>query len=220
MQLKRTVLYSTAASLLLLAWMARIADASAAPAAAKAQLLGLLGTAQYSRAGGPFLPVKKGASFEAGDVIKTERGSAVDIFFGPIAGTVRLTESTTLVIEKSVVADGQLGAAAFELTLALREGEILGRVERHGGGSRFEVKVPAGLGRIVEGQFRLDARGYAVLLDGKAAFVHVPASGEPVPHTLHAPPATYFSPVEGVRPAPVALVKEVMNQTRSKLPRG
>jgi len=196
-----------------------IADGFAALAPAKAILTGLLGTAEYSHAGNAFVPVKKGTVFEAGDVIKTDRGSAMDVYFGPLAGTVRLTESTTLVIEKSTAAEGREGAA-FELTLNLREGEILGRVERHGGTSRFEVKVPAGMGRIAEGQFRIDARGYVVLLDGKAGFVHVPASGEPVPHTLQAPPATYFSPVEGVRPAPSVLVKEVANQNRSKLPKG
>ncbi|HEU0011483.1 MAG TPA: hypothetical protein VFT34_16810 [Verrucomicrobiae bacterium] len=218
--MKRIPLKTLAVSLLLLGLMAGIADGVAAAAEAKAPLLGLLGTAEYSRAGGPFVPVKKGAVFAVGDVIKTERGSAVDIFFGPLAGTVRLTESTTLVIEKSAVAEGQLGAATFELNLSLREGEILGRVERHGGGSRFQVKLPAGLAGIVEGQFRIDARGYVVLLDGKAGYVHIPASGEPVSHTLQAPPATYFSPVEGVQPAPVELVREVTNQNRSKLPKG
>jgi hypothetical protein len=220
MHTKRTLLNNLTVSILLLALMAGFADGIAAAAEAKAPLVGLLGSAQYSRAGGPFIPVKKGAVFEAGDVIKVEGGSAVDIFFGPLAGTVRLTESTTLVIEKSVVADGQLGAAAFELNLFLRDGEMLGRVERHGGGSRFQVKVPVGLGAIVEGQFRIDSRGYVVLMDGKGAFVHVPASGEPVSHTLQAPPAVYFSPVEGVRPAPAALVREVSFQNRSKLPKG
>ena len=219
MHMKRIPLKTLAVSLLLLGSMAGIADGVAAAAEAKAPLLGLLGTAQYSRAGGPFVPVKKGAVFEAGDVIKTESGSAMDIFFGPLAGTVRLTESTTLVIEKSVVAEERLGAT-FELNLSLREGEILGRVERHGGGSRFQVKVPTGLGAIVEGQFRIDARGYVVLLDGKAVYVHVPPSGDPVPHTLKGPPAVYFSPVEGVQPAPAALVREVTNQNRSKLPKG
>jgi len=218
MHTKRT-LYPTLTVPLLLALMAGMADGVAAAAEAKAALVGLLGTAQYSRAGGPFIPIKKGAVFQAGDVIKTESGSAVDIFFGPLAGTVRLTESTTLVIEKSVVADERLGAT-FELSLSLREGEILGRVERHGGGSRFQVKVPTGLGAIVEGQYRIDARGYVVLLDGKAVYVHVSASSEPVPHTLQAPPAVYFSPVEGVRPAPAALVREVTYQNRSKLPKG
>jgi hypothetical protein len=219
MHMKRIPRKTFAVSLLLLGLMAGIADGVAAAAEAKALLMGLLGTAEFSRASGPFVPVKKGAVFEAGDVIKTEKGSAMDIFFGPLAGTVRLTESTTLVIEKSVVAEGQLGAATFELNLSLRDGEILGRVERHGGGSRFQVKVPTGLGAIVEGQFRIDARGYVVLLDGKAVYVHVPPSGDPVSHTLKGPPAVYFSPVEGVQPAPAALVKEVSNQNRSKLPK-
>ena len=219
MQLKRTVYHWHSVWLLFLALMAGLADGVAAPAPAKALLVGLLGTAQYSRAGGPFIPVKKGAVFEAGDVIKTERGAAVDIFFGPLAGTVRMTESSTLVIEKSMANEGREGAA-FELNLSLREGEILGRVERSGGGSRFQVKVPVGLGAIVEGQFRIDARGYVVQLDGKSVFVHIPQTGEPVPHTLQAPPAVYFSPTEGVRPAPAALVREVTNQNRSKLPKG
>ena len=217
MHMKRTVLDSLAALLLLL--VAGTADGVAASSAAKASLVGLLGSAQYSRAGGPFISVKKGAVFEAGDVIKTEKGAAVDIFFGPLAGTVRLTELATLVIEKSVAADGREGAA-FELNLSLREGEMLGRVERHGGGSRFQVKVPGGLVGIVEGQYRIDARGYVVQLDGKSIFVSLPTSGDPVPHTLQAPPALYFSPVEGVRPAPAALVREVANQNRSKLPKG
>jgi hypothetical protein len=219
MHTKRTAHDSHSVWLLCLALMAGLADGVAAPAPAKALLVGLLGTAQYSRAGGPFIPVKKGAIFETGDVIKTERGGAMDIFFGPLAGTVRMTELSTLVIEKSVAAEGRDGAA-FELNLSLREGEILGRVERHGGASRFQVKVPVGLGAIVEGPFRIDARGYVVLLDGKCVFVHMPPTGDPVPHTLQAPPAAYFSPTEGVRPAPAALVREVTNQNRSKLPKG
>src|SRR5262245_48344205 len=131
MHIKRTVLDSLAVLLLLLALVAGTADGVAAPSAAKASLVGLLGSAQYSRAGGPFIPIKKSTVFEAGDVVRTEKGSAVDIFFGPLAGTVRLTEMTTLAIEKSVAAEGREGSA-FELNLSLREGEMLGRVERHG----------------------------------------------------------------------------------------
>jgi hypothetical protein len=219
MHMKRIPLKTLTVSFLILELMAGITVGLAAAAEAKAPLMGLLGTAEYSRAGGPFVPVKKGIVFQAGDVIKTERGSAVDIYFGPLAGTVRMTELSTLVIEKSVVVDERLGAT-FELNLSLRDGEILGRVERHGGGSRFQVKVPTGLGGIVEGQFRIDARGYVVLLDGKAVYVHIPPSGDPVPHTLKGPPAVYFSPMEGVQPAPATLVREVTNQSRSKLPKG
>jgi hypothetical protein len=47
--------------------------------------------------------------------------------------------------------------------------------------------------------------------------VHVPASGEPIPYKMKGPPSVYFSPVEGVKPAPAALTREVNYQLKSKL---
>ncbi len=186
----------------------------AATMAPKAELRGLVGHAQFSHAGGPFQAVAKGAAFEAGDVIQTAGDSALDLDLGAAVGTVRLTESTTLVIEQwSAVGNG------YELRLFLRDGEMLGRVAHPAGPSRFQVKVNSGIGAVVEGQFRLDAKGYLVLLDGKAGFVHMPSSGEPVAHALSTPPAQYFSPAGGVRTAPAELVKEVNSQLRSKLPK-
>jgi hypothetical protein len=38
-------------------------------------------------------------------------------------------------------------------------------------------------------------------------------------HTLSAPPAVYFSPSEGVKPAPKGLVHEVVNQSKARLGR-
>ena len=206
--------HTVAAWMILAAVLAGPPAGFAAPMAAKAELRGMVGRAQYSHAGGPFQAVAKGAAFEAGDVIQTAGGSALDLDLGPGVGTVRLTESTTLVIEKWSAVE-----KSYELSLFLRDGEMLGRVARPADPSRFQVKVNSGIGAVVEGQFRLDAKGYLVLLDGKAGFVHVPSSGEPVAHALHAPPAQYFSPVGGVRTAPAELVKEVNNQLRSKLPK-
>ena len=195
-------------------WTSHLA---AAPVPVKAEVRGWIGRAQFSRAAGAFQPVKKNTVLEAGDIIQTASGSAVDIFLGDLAGTVRLTESSTLVIEKSVLTDPAAGAN-FQVNLALKSGELLGRITPHGGASRFQVAVPAGIAAVVDGQFRIDSRGYFVLLEGKGVFVHAPATGEPTAHTLAAPPAVYFSPVEGVRTAPEPLVREVAGQTRSKLP--
>jgi hypothetical protein len=39
--------------------------------------------------------------------------------------------------------------------------------------------------------------------------VHVPPGGNPTPYTLQAPPAVYFSPLEGVKNAPLDLVQNV-----------
>jgi len=202
------------ASLLLGGTLALPSNIEAAPTAPKADVRGLLGRAQYSRAGAPMQPVTKGVAFEAGDVIQTASGAAIDIDFGGAAGIVRLTQMSTLVIEKWTAGD-----AGQELAVFLRDGEMLGRVSPSAGRSRFDLKVNSGIGSIMQGQFRLDAKGYLVLVEGKGAFIHVPASGEPAPHSLSAPPAVYFSPTEGVRPASADLVKEISGQWRSKLPK-
>lgn len=192
----------------LLGWQASALGALQAP------VRGALGQAQFSRGGGAFQPVGKGASFEAGDVIQTANASALDVDFGGAVGVVRLTESTTVVIERWTDTAG-----VSELNLFVRDGEVLGKAARGAAGSRFQLKAGSGLGAVVEGQYRVSAKGYVVLLDGKAGWVHVPAGGEAQYHSLSAPPAVYFSPVEGVRPAPAELVREVANQSRSKLPK-
>ena len=214
MKTTRSLAQALTVSLILTLSLAAPPPGHAAPQAAKAELRGLLGRAQFSRAGGPFQAVVAGATFETGDVIQTAAGSAVALDLGAGVGTVRLTESTTLVIEKWWVAEH-----AYELNLFLRDGEMLGRVAHPTSPSRFQVKVNSGLGAIVEGQFRLDAKGYLVLLDGKAKYVQMPSGGEPTAHALNTPPAQYLPPVGGVRAAPAELVKEVNNQLRSKLPK-
>jgi hypothetical protein len=193
-------------------------EGAAAPQPMKVEVRGWLGRVSYSHAGGPFQPLKKDTVLEVGDGIQTEAGSAVDLFLSDVAGTVRLTERSTLILEQAVIRDPATGAS-FEVKLALKSGELLGHVMPHGGGSRFQVAVPLGIGAVVEGQFRIDARGYMVLLDGQALFVHAPSEGEPIAHPLSAPPAVYFSPKNGVHPAPEELIREVTGQTRSKLPK-
>lgn len=177
---------------------------------------GWLGQVSVAKAGGPAQPVKRGGALAVGDTIQTGRGAAVDIFLGAQAGTVRITEGSSVLIEQAETKDAASGS--FEVKLTLNSGELLGRVQPQSMGSRFQVSTPAGIAAIAEGQFRVDARGYFVLLDGKAIFVHAPAEGDPVAHTLSAPPATYFSPRRGLQSAPEQLVREVAGQTRSPLP--
>ena len=177
-----------------------------------------LGKVSVARAGGAFQPVTRGTVLAPGDTIRTESGSAVDLYLGELAGMLRVTERSLLIVEQAVSKDPAAGGG-FEVKLALKSGEVLGRVAAHGGGSRFQVAVPVGIGAVLEGGFRIDARGYMVQLDGKGLFVHAPDDTEPVAHSLTTPPATYVSPRHGVNPAPAELVREVVGQTRSKLPK-
>ena len=179
---------------------------------------GVLGRAQYSRASGPFIPLGPGVSVRAGDVIQTANGSAVDLNLGEPAGLVRLTENSVLnldVLNKGSTNQG----GAMEIKLNLKSGELLGIAKRVPDEARLEIKIPVGLAQIVEGRYRIDARGYFVLVEGRALLAYMPAAGEPQAHTLTAPKAVYFSPVEGLNFAPKELEREVVKQLRAKLPR-
>jgi hypothetical protein len=110
------------------------------------------------------------------------------------------------------------GATVVEIELVLEQGTLLGR-DSHmtTPTSRFDVKIPTGLAGITGGTWRINAQGYIVVTEGGLAYVHVPAVGEPIPYSMKTPPAVYFSPIEGVKPAPQELVREVNYQLKSKL---
>ena len=59
----------------------------------QAEVQGILGVATYSVGGGAALPLRKGVAIPAGALVKTGRGSALDLYFGPEVGTIRLTGS-------------------------------------------------------------------------------------------------------------------------------
>jgi len=192
--------------------------ANAADQPGLAKVTGILGQAQFSKAGGPWVPLGPGMVLRAGDVIQTGAGSAVDLHLGEIAGTIRLTEKTSLSLDK-ISAAGSAPDAGFETQLSLRAGEVLGLSKVVPRNSRLEIKTGSGIAQILEGRYRVDARGIVVVVEGKALFAHVPAAGEPSAHNLAAPPAVYFAPDYGIQPAPKDLVREVAGQMRSKLPR-
>jgi hypothetical protein len=177
----------------------------------KAEVRAVKGTATYTVAGGPAQPLKVGTILPAGSVVKTAAASMVDLFLGNSAGVVRLTENTTLGLDKLTLTD--TGAdTVVEVQLNLPEGTILGNVGKLSAASKYEVKVPNGVAGIRGTRYRISSTGYTVVLDGTVVFVYVPPQGQPTPYTLVGPPAVYFSPLEGVKPAPEDLVVEVRNQ--------
>jgi hypothetical protein len=203
--------------LFLLAFLTAVSCPGADLQPGQAKVQAILGQAQFSKAGGPFTPLGPGMVLRAGDLVQTASSSAVDLYLGEIAGTVRLTESATLVVDKLMMGDS--GGSGFDVQLSLRGGELLGLAKPVPGDSRFEIKVSNGIVHIVQGRFRVDANGRVVVLEGKAILAHVPSSGEASAHTLTAPPGVYFAPLEGIQPATKDLTREIMKQMRSKLPR-
>jgi hypothetical protein len=177
----------------------------------KAEVRAIQGTAVYSIGGGPSMPLKVGTILPSGATIKTGPDSSVDLFLGNSAGVLRVTENSTLGLDKLALTD--TGAdTVVEVQLNLPEGTILGNVNKLSAASRYEIKMPNGVAGIRGTRFRASSTMFIVLLDGTLVLVYVPPGGNPIPYTLVAPPAVYFSPAEGIKPAPEELVREVSRQ--------
>lgn len=177
----------------------------------KAKVKSIKGSASYALPGEPTKPLKVGTVLTTGSVVKTDARSSVDLFLGNSAGVVRLTENSVLALDKLALTD--TGAdTVVDIQLHVPEGTIVGNVNKLASASRYQIKMPNGIAGIKGTQFRASANGYMVLLQGTLVYAYVPPSGDPVPYTLSGPPAVYFSPQEGVRPAPIELVREVQKQ--------
>jgi hypothetical protein len=196
------------------------ASLHAQPAAGKAEVKTVIGTAYYSAAPGAAMePLKEGVVLGQGAVIKTSGASVVDLFLGKSAGMVRLTENTTLALDKLTLTD--TGAdTVIEVQLNLTEGTIVGDVDKLATASKYEIKVPNGVAGIRGTQYRISASSLIVLVRGSLVFVYVAPGGSPTPYTLLAPPGVYFSPIEGVKPAPPELINEVIGQMPGRRPLG
>ena len=178
---------------------------------------GLMGSATYLAAGSAEMPLRPGAIIPIGAIVKTGMGAAVDLSFSHNAGVVRLLQNSTLLLDR-FNASGPNPGAPVDLQLNLPQGAILGFDQKLSSASKYRVKVPQGIADLTGSKYRLDAQGYLVLLEGTALFAFVSAGGVPTPFPLTAPPAVYFSPLEGgVRPAPSELASEVTLQSRGKL---
>lgn len=172
------------------------------------QVLGGKGTVTYSVGRAAPVQIQKGISVPAGAIIRTFRGGAVDLNFGSEVGTVRLTQNSVLSLDK---------VERNQTMLTLAEGSMVGWNANVPNSSEYQVKLPNGIAGIVNGHYRLDARSYLVVLKGAMVYAYVPPGGEPIPSILKAPPAVYFSPLEGVKPAPAELQREVELQSKGKL---
>ena len=178
----------------------------------KAEVRAIKGSATYSAAGAAPARLKVGTVLYSGSTIKTDSGSTVDLFMGKSAGFIRVTANTTLALDK--LAFTETGAdTVVEVQLNLPEGTMLGNVNKLSAASKYEVKIPNGVAGIRGTRFRISSSGYVVLLDGSLIMVYVPTpGGTPIPYPLFGPPPQYFSPTEGVKPAPPDLINEVKNQ--------
>ena len=183
----------------------------------RAEVRGVKGTATYSTNGGPAKPLRVGVILRSGSTLRTGSNSTVDLFLGVSAGIVRVAENSTVAFDKLTLTD--TGAdTAVEVQMHLSDGEMYFKVNKLSKASRYEIKMPNGVAGIrgTKGCLSFRQAGNLkppiTLLEGRLVYIHAPAGGEPVQHTLSAPPAVYFSSVNGVQEAPDDLVDAVTKE--------
>src|SRR5262245_16926408 len=73
--------------------------------AGRAEVRAVSGQATYTVAGGPPTPLKVGIVLTSGAVVKTGSGASADLFLGNSAGLLRITENTTVGLDKLNLTD-------------------------------------------------------------------------------------------------------------------
>ena len=138
----------------------------------QATVRGIRGTANYSTGGGGWSAVRVGTILKAGDSVKTDPNSSVDLDMKENGEMVRVTPDTTLRIDK-LTKDKTGADTVIETQLDLKNGRILGRVNKMAAASTYEVKIPTGVVGIRGTRYDISASGIVRISAGQAVVVTV-----------------------------------------------
>lgn len=113
----------------------------------KAVVRAVKGSAKYSTGGAEWMALTPGTTLYAGSTVSTAADSVVDLYLGMNGPVVRVTEDTTLGLDKLTFTD--TGAdPVVETQLDLKKGTIMGNVRKLAAASRYEIKTPKGVAGI------------------------------------------------------------------------
>ncbi len=158
----------------------------AAPEMNEALVRGVRGTANYSTdRGSNWKDLKVGVKLKQNSIIRTAPGATVDLFLNDNGPVVRVTENTTMGIDRLTI-DRTGTDKVIETQLDLRAGRILGNVKHLAAASKYEVKTPQGVAGIRGTRYDISADGRVTLTQGDAVVVYV-IGGKTSTGTVHAP---------------------------------
>jgi hypothetical protein len=145
----------------------------AVPEMNEAVVRGVRGTANYSTdRGSNWRDLKVGTKLRQNSIIRTAPGATVDLFLGDNGPVVRVTENTTMGIDRLTI-DRSGTEKIIETQLDLRAGRILGNVKHLAAASKYEVKTPQGVAGIRGTRYDISADGRVSLTEGNAVVVYV-----------------------------------------------
>jgi ferric-dicitrate binding protein FerR (iron transport regulator) len=148
-------------------------QAQAAAETSQAIVRGVRGTANYSLdRGANWKPLKVGTGLKQNSIIRTAPGATVDLFLGDNGPVVRVTEDTTMGIDRLTI-DKAGPEKVIETQLDLRNGRILGNVKKLAQTSKYEVKTPQGVAGIRGTRYDIRADGTVTVIEGQVVVVYV-----------------------------------------------
>jgi hypothetical protein len=148
-------------------------NAQAAMEQNKAIVRGVRGSANYSSdRGANWKPLKVGTTLHQNSVVRTAPGATVDLFLGDNGPVVRVTEDTTMGIDRLTI-DRTGMDKVIETQLDLRNGRILGNVKKLAAASKYEVKTPQGVAGIRGTRYDIRADGTVTVIEGTVVVVYM-----------------------------------------------
>jgi hypothetical protein len=138
----------------------------------------------------------------------------VDLFLGDNGPIVRVTEDTTLGIDRLTI-DRTGVDKVIETQLDLRNGRILGEVKRLAAASKYEVKTPHGVAGIRGTRYDIRSDGTVIVTEGQVVVVYI-VDGQAYTATANAGD-TVRPPTPGTRqvltsPTPPTVITDVNTQ--------
>jgi hypothetical protein len=191
------------------------ATAQAAPEQNKAIVRTVRGTANFSTdRGANWRALKVGTALTQNSVVRTAPGSVVDLYLGDNGPLVRVTEDTTLGIDRLTI-DRTGVDKVIETQLDLRNGRILGNVKKLAAASKYEVKTPQGVAGIRGTRYDIRSDGTIIVVEGQIVAVYI-VNGQAYTATGNAGdilrPPTPGTPQVLVSPAPPTVITDINNQ--------
>lgn len=175
----------------------------AVPQMNSAEVRGVRGTANYSTdRGSSWKDLRVGTKLKQNSIVRTAPGGTVDLYLGDNGPVVRVTENTTMGIDRLTV-DNSGPEKVIETQLDLRSGRILGNVKHLAAASKYEVKTPQGVAGIRGTRYDISADGRVRITEGQAVVVYViggrTSTSQVGPNQVAMPPTTAGGPV-GIAP--------------------
>lgn len=155
---------------------------SAQAAAGKAVVRAVRGSADYSDGSGSWKKMKVGVTLKQGAMIRTAAESSVDLFLDQNGPVVRVTEKSELGLDRLTFEKTGV-ETVVDTGLNLKDGRILGNVQKLAQTSKYEVKTPNGVAGIRGTEYDISANGRVLVITGSVVVVaggqtHVVNAGE------------------------------------------